>query len=262
VIVEDPSEQCGRELLRDITDPRLRHQVNPGRTSLVEQRNQALREARGEFLAILDADDLAEPNRLARQVAFLRGRPEVDLVGSGILVIDPEGRPCGCRRFPTDHAAIVRALRRIVPFCHSSVLARRTVLLRAGGYRASEPVAAEDFDLWCRLARQGARFANLPEPMTRYRIHPGQIKAVYLRETIRAVVALKRRYWSGQLDWGSWLRLQAERLLLWLPPALVLRVLLRWHYQDELPQLSDPEGPGLMPLQPTAVRRKVPVESV
>src|SRR5947207_11341680 len=78
VIVEDPGERSAAELLP--ADPRIRHVRNPERTSLVDQRNRALAEARADFVAMLDADDIAEPARLATQLAFLRDHPEVGVV--------------------------------------------------------------------------------------------------------------------------------------------------------------------------------------
>jgi glycosyltransferase involved in cell wall biosynthesis len=236
LVVEDPSPRPAAPLLAGLNDPRLQHLVNPRRTSLVAQRNRGLAEARGEFVAVMDADDVAEPHRLQEQVAFLRTHPEIVVVGSHVHLIDPAGRLRGNRRFPTSHDEIVRALPRFVPLSQPSVVARREVLVRAGGYRDTGFGAAEDYELWSRLARGGARFANLPEPLLRYRLHPGQMKATHLRQTIRGILHVKGLYWADRQGWSGRLRLWGERLLLCLPPGLVLRLLLAARYSGRVPR--------------------------
>jgi glycosyltransferase involved in cell wall biosynthesis len=231
IIVEDPSPRRGRDLIAHLRDPRIYHLANTQRTSLVEQRNLGLAAARGEFLALLDADDIAETDRLDKQLAFLRDHPEVDVLGSQITLIDASGQVCGYRSFPTSHEAILKAMHRIVPFSQPSVMIRREVLKRWGGYRLRKFAAAEDYELWCRLARAGVRFANHPEALIRYRLHPSQLKVTHLRETIRAVLEVRRMYWLRQLDWTSRLRMLGERLLLMLPSWFVIRLLIWMQYR-------------------------------
>src|SRR5262245_23347565 len=91
VIVEDPSASSAGELLRQFSDSRIHHVCNPERTSHVRQRNQSLKLARGELVATLDADDRCHPDRLARQVAFLRKHPEIGVVGTQLAIIDAKG---------------------------------------------------------------------------------------------------------------------------------------------------------------------------
>ncbi len=79
-------------------------------------------------------------------------------------------------------------------------------------------------DLWCRLARKGARFANLPEALVRYRIHPDARKAQTLRRTLGGTIDVKRKYWKQDMGPVDRLRLCAEYLLLLLPPSLVYRL--------------------------------------
>lgn len=235
IIVEDPATRSGVPLLSGQRDPRIRHIVNPQRTSLVRQKNQGLDVARGEFVAMLDADDIAEPVRLARQVRFLQENPDVGVVGSQIGVIDTKGQVRGYRRFPTGHDDIVRAMRRIVPLSHPSTMVRREILVRAGGYRYEDQPAVEDYELWSRLVRLGVRFANHPETLLRYRIHPEQLKVTRLRETILGVLHVKELYWRGEMDWPDRLRMEIERLMLWLPRRVVLQLLMWTQYNDFAP---------------------------
>src|SRR5205807_7296525 len=135
---------------------------SPQRTSLLCQRNQALAEARADLVAILDADDVCEPDRIEKQLGYLRAHPEVTVLGSHIRVIDGAGRTRGYRLFPLDHEGVVRTLPLCNPVCQSSVLMRKEAVLAAGGYRYGAYVGVEDYELWFRLARSGARFATYP----------------------------------------------------------------------------------------------------
>jgi len=247
VIVEEPSSSSGRLVLAAFDDSRIRYIVNSQRTSLVAQRNRGLAEARAEFVAILDADDTALPERLAKQVAFLESHPEISVVGSQIGVADAQGRLFGHRVFPLAHEEIAQALARVVPISQSSVMFRKADILRAGAYQDHGWAAAEDYDLWSRLIRRGAKLANLPEVLTHYRLHPAQIKAKFLRETIRANLCVKERYWCESMDLRSRLWMWGERVLLCLPKVVIRWLLVKTLYQDDFPDRhAEPSKNGLL----------------
>jgi glycosyltransferase involved in cell wall biosynthesis len=235
IIVEEPSPCCGRAFVESLNDPRVRYCGHPQRTSLVAQRNRALARARGEFLAVLDADDVAEPTRLQRQVDYLRAHPDVGVVGSQVRVIDGDSNPAGYRSFPLDHDTILRALRDSVAVCQGSAMFRTAVVREVGGYQFSEQDTVEDYDLFCRLAAHGVRFANLPQPLLNYRFHPGQMKATRLRATIRGILAVKHRYWNSRMPVLSRLRMCGERLVLLLPSRMAQNLLMWTHYRDRPP---------------------------
>jgi glycosyltransferase involved in cell wall biosynthesis len=224
IIVEDPSPVSGREILAGLDDPRLRHIVNTRRTSLAHQHNRGLAESRGAFICRFDGDDLCEPERLARQVDFLRRHPDISVVGSRLRVIDAAGRTLGFRDYPLDHDTIVARMARSNPMANSSVMFRRDVYDHHGGWRIDSALPARDYEWLSRLAVAGVRFANLPDYLVRYRIHPAAIKATRLRETLRATLDVKRTYWSRRMGPGARLTMLGERALLMLPPRLVLHL--------------------------------------
>jgi hypothetical protein len=195
LVIDDHSQDGAVEAL-EASDARLRRLVNPGR-GLVDALNFGLAEARGEFIARMDADDIALPDRLARQIAFLDRRPEIAVVGAQVAFIDATGQPTGERtHFPTDPAAVAAALMtRGCVLKHPSVLARREVMRGAGGYRAAV-AKAEDYDLWLRLSEHH-RLANLPETLLNYRVHANQISTgVNLGQRFAhdlALIAARRR---------------------------------------------------------------------
>jgi glycosyltransferase involved in cell wall biosynthesis len=235
LVVEDPSSSPAGSLLRELGDPRIRHHVNPQRTSLVEQKNQGLAAARGDLVALFDADDIAEPERLEKQVRFLELHKEVVVLGSQIRIIDAAGRPRGYRAFPLHHEDILRAFPSLVPLSQPGVTLRKGPVLEAGGYGFREYPVAEDYELWSRLARRGLRFANHPEALLRYRVHPGQMKCTHLRQTIRAILHVKRLYWHPHVDRLARLRTWLEWAMLALPPRLVHRLFALTQHRRCLP---------------------------
>jgi glycosyltransferase involved in cell wall biosynthesis len=127
-----------------------------------------------EWIARMDADDRSHPDRLALQMAYLKARPEIDVLGTSVRVIDAGGSPSGTIRYPLDHALIALSLRTAPALHHGTVVIRRTALDTVGGYRP-ERFPAEDYDLWCRLLISGARLANLDEPLYDYRLSAGGV---------------------------------------------------------------------------------------
>ncbi len=229
IVVEDPAERSAEPVVADMNDGRLRFIRNPERTSHVRQLNRALHEMRSDLAAHLDADDVCEPDRLERQHDRMRSHPDLSVLGSWISVVDAAGEQRGIRRYPVEHDQIVRAMRRYNPLAHSTVMYRKHAVLEAGGYE-DRVYPAIDYDLWCRLARAGHRFANLPTPLVRYRLHPEGIKATQLQATIRASQQIKRMHWADQMDVRDRLRLMGESVLAHLPPSVVMRLFVRTQY--------------------------------
>lgn len=176
LVIDDASNDGSISALERVAagDPRLRLLKSPG-SGLVDALNFGLARAQGEFVARMDADDIALPERLSRQVEFLKTTPGISVVGTQVAFIDAGGALTGERTsFPTEPKEITRAL--IARGCvirHPTVLARKTSLLSVGGYRPACD-KAEDYDLWLRLA-DGNRIANLPDVLLHYRVHPLQI---------------------------------------------------------------------------------------
>lgn len=173
VVVDDGSSDSSREIVEAfaLSDARVRLIVNDENLGVAPARNQAWREARAPFVAVLDSDDVALPDRLSRQVEFLDAHPSVAAVGGAVIAIDGSGRHGSLIRFPTSNSAIRSTLRRHNCLAHPTVLMRRSALVAVDGYRLDR---AEDYDLWLRLSERWM-LANLSEPVTLYRQHPGQM---------------------------------------------------------------------------------------
>ena len=181
--------------------------------------------ARGEWVAVLDADDVAMPDRLQTQMEFLAAHSDVSVLGSWIEIVDADGQAIGLRRYPATHEQIQGAMRRYNPIAQPAVVFSRAMALACGAYQG-EPYV-EDYDLWCRMLRRGARFANIQGLLTRYRVHGTASKQSHLRHVLRHTIAIKQRCFGGEFRLRDRLRLVAERAMLLLPPRWVY-LAFRW----------------------------------
>ena len=174
IIADDGSDEETRKYLRSLEGDRrvklvwLRHTGIP---AIV--RNAALREARGDYVAFLDSDDLWAPEKLSRQVETLRSRPVCRWCYTGVSHIDGSGQPLVEPVFgpwlPCDGAVFERLVSGPVVIRTPSVLARRELVARAGGF--DEHIrSGEDYDLWLRLALE-SDVALLDEPLVQVRRH-------------------------------------------------------------------------------------------
>lgn len=176
ILINDGSTDGSLGLLKhyEAADPRVRVVTRANR-GVVFTRNELLEMARGEFIAVNDADDVSVRNRLEKQLDYMRAHPECVALGGQMRWVDPDGLYV-CNRFGhLTHEEIEAAHfgGKGSVIGHSSVMMRADAARRAGGYREGfDP--AEDFDLWLRLAELG-RLANLPDVVVSYRLHASSI---------------------------------------------------------------------------------------
>jgi len=223
IVVDDGSTDDTPLLLAGVRDPRLvvERQAHAGLTRAL---GRALARARAPLVARLDADDVARPDRLERQRAFLAAHPEVGLLGTAARVVDEAGREVGTIQPPEDDTTIRRALIRRNPFVHSSIMARRALVAQAGGYDPDFPVA-QDYDLWLRLG-QLTRMANLPEALVTRRLVAGRVTAAREDDRLRAEA---RARWRAvrRGAYPPWSAVWAVRPLLALAVPRPVRAVLR-----------------------------------
>jgi glycosyltransferase involved in cell wall biosynthesis len=174
ILINDGSTDGSLAILERFAalDPRIRL-VSRENRGLVETLNEGVSLARGEYIARMDADDIALPERFARQLAYMDAHPECVALGCRIYVIDCDGAPLRAqRRIHCTHEEMDAAQLQGKPgvIMHPTAMIRRDALRRINGYR--QPL--EDFDLWLRLAEVG-KLANLPEILLHYRLHPASM---------------------------------------------------------------------------------------
>lgn len=172
LIIDDGSTDGSAHAVAAYRDRRLRLLCNNANLGIPATRNRGIDEARGELLAFLDSDDRARPERLERQVAFLRAQPDYAAVGSWVERMSELGKPSGRikrKAVTAEQIAAERLFRSC--FSNSATMARTAILRR---YRHREHIKlGEDYDLWARIAAD-YKLAALPRVLTYKRQHRGQ----------------------------------------------------------------------------------------
>lgn len=168
VVVDDESEDDTPRYLQAIDDDRIRYFRVP-RRGIAAALNFGIEQSRAELIARIDADDIAYRDRLSTQYDVLSKDPTLVLLGTSFDTIDDAGAVTGEWHCLQTDLANRWLMLFTTPFAHPSVMFRKSAFEAAGGYDP-ECVAAQDYDLWIRLADQGA-IGNVPQKLIQKRSH-------------------------------------------------------------------------------------------
>lgn len=214
VINDNLSTDGSREYLREVAarDGRVRVLFNEENRGHSGGLNHALAQCRGKWVARIDADDVALPARLERQLAFVEAHPGVRLTSCLAYYIDPAGRRVGKTYHPMATPEDFRRYmeqNEMIGLLHPGAFMERALVQAVGGYRGDFG-AANDIDLWCRMAEAGSIILVQQERLMEYRIHPGAISSNFFAarqkyEWARAC-ALARRSGRPEPAWEEFLR--------------------------------------------------------
>jgi len=209
VAVDDGSSDGSGDILRGFAERDERVSVfssgdrpaRPGNAAapcLVAALNQGIAEVRGEFIARMDGDDVCHPERLERQAAFLRVNPDVGVVGCRVAFGGDAKAGAGYLR----HVDFVNSLVsqeeislsrfRESPFAHPSVMFRRGLVEKFGGYQ--EGNFPEDYELWLRWMERGVKMAKVPETLLTWNDPPGRLSRVHSNYSVEHFYAMKAAY--------------------------------------------------------------------
>jgi GT2 family glycosyltransferase len=170
LVVDDASEDDGAQrVVAGLGDPRIRLIRLEASRGPAGARNAGLAEARGEFCAVLDDDDVMLKGRLSATAAAFDARPDAVLVATSFRAIDGEGNVLADVPVPKDEARFREMLLRANPVVHSTCAVRTPILRGLGGYRESLRYG-HDYDMVLRVAELGT-VVLLPAPLLLYRIH-------------------------------------------------------------------------------------------
>ena len=179
-------------------DGRIRTLRNQRSANPAGALNCGLSLAVGEYIAILDGDDLAYPQRFAQQVAYLDGHPQVGVVGGQVQRIDQDGRALKLMSYPT-HPTLVRWVVFFqTPVLHSAAMMRRALVEKVGGYSVQHSWMT-DYDLFARLM-EVSQVTNLPDCLAAYRINTGQVSSVHKKPQSGQVLLLICRLLFERLE--------------------------------------------------------------
>ena len=167
VLVDDLSSDNSIALIEKISDPRIKIKKLVTRHRRTKALNQGLQICSGEYIAVLDADDIAYPTRFAKQISFLEENPKLVAVGTWFTNINENGELISRSEFKTTSSDIRRSLAFNNVLVHSSMMYRRSVANLQGGYLEDFDYA-QDFALWIALAEVGD-IGAIPEQLTKIR---------------------------------------------------------------------------------------------
>ena len=224
VILDDASTDGSTELLRQwaLRDRRIRLHESKEQLGLAMSSNAVVDKARAPLVARMDADDVAHPDRLLRQMNIMKDRPDVVLIGTLCNGIDASGREVR----PRDRWRLLRRSH-LVPFPHGSAMFRREVFDQVGGYD-EKFVGAEDQDLFFRMATCG-RVLTLPEVLYSYRYHSSNATLAHAKR------AVGENHFEAGDTLALFYMLGAMRLWAGDPPRLLKPILrkksLRWNFK-------------------------------
>ena len=191
IIIDDGSTDDTRDVISLFKDHRIKV-ISRGNKGLITSLNEGIELASGQWIARMDADDIALPQRFELQLDWLQ-RTGADVCGSWVS------------RFGDGEKRIVRTKEKddeikidllfYSSFVHPSVLGRASMFKKLRYNQGS--VRAEDYDLWVRSAEQGYTMANIPEVLLWYRVHDEQVSAEYLEMQLEQTSKIRYRYWQS-----------------------------------------------------------------
>lgn len=205
IIIDDGSTDTSLNILKTYAakDKRIRL-ISRENRGVVRTRNELLAQAEGEFIAVMDSDDIASLDRFALQLEFLRRESDVVCVGGAHEFIDEKGRFLTLLKLPEHDEKIQQlALAGHGSICNPCAMIRRKSLIEVGGYDETL-LSAEDLDVWLKLGEIG-KLANLRNTVLKYRLRMDSISEQYgvlQREAGREICerAWKRRGVEGHFE--------------------------------------------------------------
>jgi glycosyltransferase involved in cell wall biosynthesis len=162
--------------------------------------NSGIKMADCNFIARIDADDIAHPYRFQKQIEYMENNKEIDISGTSMLVFQDVNdndkkvrKVVNILNHPTEDAAIKTSFLQFCSIAHPSLICKRETFESYGNYN-HEYDNAEDYELWTRVSMLGAKFSNIPENLTFYRQHSGQIGQAKLINQLQKDLKIKNKF--------------------------------------------------------------------
>lgn len=180
--------------------------------------NKGILACKNEYIARMDTDDIAASNRIEKQLEFLINHKDIDMIGCSALEFqDNIDNIIDKAVFPLTDDEIKKYAKSRNPFCHPSVMFKKSKVIEAGNYESFHLV--EDFDLWVRMILNGCKFANLSESYLYWRVGQDFYKRrsglKYAKSILRF---LKKQYKRGFLNRKEYYKACIIRTIVYLMP--------------------------------------------
>ncbi len=227
IIIDDASTDNTYQICEkySLQDNRIRLYKNKQNLWVVKTRNVLLDKISSDskYIAIIDADDIAYPERMRKQIDFLEANSYISIIWSDIDIIDENGKSIGERIYPHTHEDISKTIFQKSPLAQPAVMIRKSDFDKVGKYN-DDFERCQDYELWCRFFDQGYKIANLPEKLIAYRVYPDQWKTRHLKLSLRNTIKVQKKY-IFQKQYFSFQNLfyfLAENILAFFPNSFIL----------------------------------------
>lgn len=207
IIVNDGSADNTAAILSSVSDPRIRIIHNERNMGLIYSLNRAIDESKGEYIARMDADDIAANDRIEKQVHWLLHHPDTAAAGTFIKVIDEDGnekQDWQLDRKTSSAASIKKAMIRENCLAHPTVMVRSEILKRYKYSTVQKNI--EDYDLWLRMLSDGLVIEKVPQPLLYYRDHAASVTSTYLKSKnpVYKNYLCKKRFLAARIQQNKW----------------------------------------------------------
>lgn len=232
VMVDDGSTDISHEIIKAhaAQDERIRILQNEEHIGIVRALNVGLDACKGKYIARMDADDIAVPDRLEKQVSFMESHPEIAALGAAVAYIAEDGQPMNFVR----KSDVNESLLRRNPLLHPTVMIRRGTLENYQLRYRLQFQYAEDYYLWLELSKVAAIDA-IDDVVLHYRLSDSALRARKLKPMIRATLRVKLKGWidlsikPALSDLPIFL---SEAFLLMIPANLIWSIYLRFTFRS------------------------------
>ncbi|MEK7580996.1 MAG: glycosyltransferase [Patescibacteria group bacterium] len=198
IIVDDGSSDGTCEYLKKINNNRLKIIKNKKNFGLATSLNKAFKVSIGKYVARMDADDISLPKRLELQYYFMKNKPEVDICGTWVAIIDENGRKIGKVHYPVGDKDIKKTLRKVTPLIHPTWFLRRSVFNELKGYKPVWDIV-EDYDFLLRA--KNFKMANIPKELVYWRTQKNRRSTKDIQKMYKKSLMLRLEYFKqGKLD--------------------------------------------------------------
>lgn len=205
--------------------PVLKVVALPQNQGLGRALNEGLKHCSYDIVARMDTDDISKPDRFEKQIAVFRKHPELDLVGAWIDEFEEDiHHVISTRKLPERHEDVMSYATRRNPVNHPVVMFRKSAVLAAGGYQHFP--LFEDYFLWVRMLKNGAKFYNIQESLLYFRTSPNMFKRrggwKYAMDEVRFQNVMRK---MNMITWGRFLMNVAIRFPVRIMPNKLREVI-------------------------------------
>jgi glycosyltransferase involved in cell wall biosynthesis len=197
LLINNGSTDNSEEIIKGFEDERIHYVKHETNTGLIATLNEGLMLAKSKYIVRMDADDISLPGRFEKQVAFMEAKPDIDISGAWLSVINTNqiiSHP------PTNEECKVQLLQNTV-LGHPAAILRRESIIKNNLKFDKQALYAEDYKFWADASISGLKLANIPEVLVKYRVHDAQVSTTKTAQQLETVQGIK--LWYAQHFFGD-----------------------------------------------------------